>query len=193
MACSRQLTNKIFELISVDVGRRHFHGRRQIQDDFFVWRGDHTSITAAQMSTAKSISVAVKLSGEYCKTTSVPEATRSRVLAFTMSVASVASLMISSCDIPKTTRRCSVEVELYKWKMTRGAPATPRRFVDQFLSGLAEHLNGDVFRNEPLVYNLSNKIKTVCEAAGNPTSISLNPFRSANRRVAVFHRGTWAR
>ena len=35
----RQLTNKIFELIGVDVGRRHFHGRRQIQDDFFVWRG----------------------------------------------------------------------------------------------------------------------------------------------------------
>ena len=33
------------------------------------------------------------------------------------------------------------------------------RSLDQFLSGLAEHLNGDVFRNEPLVYDLSNKIK----------------------------------
>ena len=63
---------------------------------FSLGAGAHTSITAAQMSTAKSISVAVKLSGEYSKTTSVPDATRSRVLAFTMSVASVASLMISS-------------------------------------------------------------------------------------------------
>ena len=71
--------------------------------------GCQTSITASQISSANSISVPWKLSGEYSKTTS-PDA--SRVRSRHSSVARTARSTMPASSSRKTTRRCVVEVEL---------------------------------------------------------------------------------
>ena len=55
--------------------------------------------------------------------------------------------LISSFDLPNTTRRCAGEVELYMWMMTFFAPI--KRFdraLDQILARLHEHLEPHVVR-----------------------------------------------
>ena len=66
--------------------------------------------TASHISTAKSSSVPVKLSGEYSKTQSVSgrAAAQSRI---SLAPATAMSRMPARSS-PKTTRRCVVEVEL---------------------------------------------------------------------------------
>ena len=74
--------------------------------------GCHTSITASLMSFANSTSVALKLSGEYCSIT-FPPASSMRCIRSLIHVAPrTATAMISSFDMPKTTRRCAGEVLL---------------------------------------------------------------------------------
>ena len=58
-----------------------------------------------------------------------------------------AMALISSFDLPNTTRRCAGEVELYRWMMTFFAPI--KRFdgaLDQILARLHEHLEPHVVR-----------------------------------------------
>ncbi len=77
---------------------------------FFCGVGCQTSHTASQTSTAYSISVPVKLSGEYWYITSVP---RMSAASFLISLAPVTAMSVMpSRPSPKTTRRCSSEVEL---------------------------------------------------------------------------------
>ena len=82
--------------------------------------GCQTSFTASHISTAKSSSVPVKLSGEYSNTQSVSgrAAAQSRI---TLAPATAMSRMPAR-SIPKTTRRCVVEVELYRWTIARLTP-----------------------------------------------------------------------
>jgi hypothetical protein len=53
------------DLVGVDVGRGVLDGGGEIEDDLVVDVGCQTSVTASQISRAKSSSVLVKLSGEY--------------------------------------------------------------------------------------------------------------------------------
>jgi hypothetical protein len=79
-------------------------------------------MTASEISFANSTSVALKLSGEYSSMTSVPASRGNRSL---MSLAPrTATSMIWALDIPKTTRRCAGEVELYMWMIARFAPTS---------------------------------------------------------------------
>ncbi|CAB4591310.1 unannotated protein [freshwater metagenome] len=74
--------------------------------------GFHIAFTALQTSTANSSSVPVYDSGEYSNETFVPGTveTKSRHNC----APSVAIFLMPSLSWPKTTRRCKVEVELYK-------------------------------------------------------------------------------
>ena len=56
-----------FDLVGIDVGRRHLDGCRQVDDQLVVGVGLTISVTALQISSATSSSVPVKLSGEYSK------------------------------------------------------------------------------------------------------------------------------
>ena len=84
--------------------------------------GSQTSVTASHISTAKSSSVPVKLSGEYSRNHSVPGrfATPSRI---SFAPATAIALMPSRSR-PNTRRRCVVDVELYRWTMARFAPSS---------------------------------------------------------------------
>ena len=66
-----QVFTAVFNLVGVDIGCRHFYGRGQVDDCQWSGVGSQTSRTALQISTAKGISVPVKLSGEYSKKNSV--------------------------------------------------------------------------------------------------------------------------
>ena len=67
-------------------------------------------MTASEISLANSTSVALKLSGEYWSMTSVPLRRGRRSLIHC--APRTATAMISSFDMPNTTRRCAGEVEL---------------------------------------------------------------------------------
>ncbi|CAB5017958.1 unannotated protein [freshwater metagenome] len=79
---------------------------------FQVGVGCQTSFTALQTSRANSSSVPVYDSGEYSNETNVPGTvlTKSKQIW----APSVAIFLIPSLSWPKTTRRCKVEVELYR-------------------------------------------------------------------------------
>ena len=72
--------------------------------------GRITSLTASQISSAKSSSVPVKLSGEYSKMNSVSGAAAASAL--TCRAAATAISLTPLRSVRKTTSRCSVEVEL---------------------------------------------------------------------------------
>lgn len=82
--------------------------------------GSQTSRTALQISTAKGISVPVKLSGEYSKKNSVSGiAAASSLICF---APATARSMVSCMELPKTTSLCRVEVELYRCTIAFFAP-----------------------------------------------------------------------
>ena len=88
--------------ISTVAGRFRMTGR--------VGVGSQTSITASQISSAKSSSVPVKLSGEYSHCTSHSGIVRA---SFWHSWAALTAMStMPARSRPNTTRRCSVEVEL---------------------------------------------------------------------------------
>ena len=76
----------------------------------FCGVGWTTSLTASQISSAKSSSVPVKLSGEYSKIDSVSGALAASSL--TCRAASTAISLTPSTPVRNTTSRCKVEVEL---------------------------------------------------------------------------------
>ncbi len=69
-------------------------------------------MTALQISAAKSISVPVKLSGEYSKVKFV--SVYCAAISFIIFAPNTAKSMVSFWELPKTTSLCRVEVELYK-------------------------------------------------------------------------------
>ena len=74
--------------------------------------GCQTSVTASQISSAKSSSVLVKLSGEYSKRIRVPAATSGWEYCFTQAVPRVAIATMSARVALNTCFRCAGEVEL---------------------------------------------------------------------------------
>ena len=64
--------------------------------------GCQASVTASQISSAKSSSVLVKLSGEYSSRKRAPLATSGRVSCFIRVTASVAIFKIAGFSAPKT-------------------------------------------------------------------------------------------
>ena len=72
--------------------------------------GFQMSITASHARSANGSSVPVKLSGEYSKRMSVPVIVSAKARICRVPRSAMAT--IPSSSRPKTTRRCSVEVEL---------------------------------------------------------------------------------
>ena len=72
--------------------------------------GCQTAFTASQTSTAKSISVPVKLSGEYWNTHSVSGASAAQ--RFTSVAPATAMSMMPASSVLNTFARCTVDVEL---------------------------------------------------------------------------------
>ena len=98
-----------FDLVGIDVGRRHLDGRRQIEDELVVGGRLMISVTALQISSATSISVPVKLSGEYSKRKPPPALAAMSVIIL---AASVAICLMPATSFSNTTRRCNSLVEL---------------------------------------------------------------------------------
>ncbi len=147
--------------------------------------GPQASITASQTSTAYSGSVSEKLSGEYSKRTLVPASWGSSDL--TSFVPLTAISLISSFDILKVTRRCSAEVELYRWMIALWAPATLSkvrriRCSRDWVSTWIHTSSGIRFSS----MSLRAKSNSVCEAEGKPTSISLKPVLTRRSNMSSF-------
>src|SRR5271169_6408776 len=86
--------------------------------------GSHVAFTTSQIWTAKSSSVAENVSGEYSKDQMVGESGLSFVNSRTSFVHRLASSIVSSFVLLKTTLRKQGLVALYKCKMAFLAPLT---------------------------------------------------------------------
>ena len=145
--------------------------------------GAHTSVTASQTSTANSSSVPVNDSGEYSKKTSVSSATCSAYFWHSCAPWTAMSLM-PSLSRPNTTRRCSVEVELYRWTIACFAPRIAsnvfsircsRDCVSTWMTTSSGIASSSI--------SCRTKSKSVWEADGKPTSISLKPMRTRSSNI----------
>ena len=145
-------------------------GRLTIIGDSGV--GCQIAETALQTSTAYSSSVPVYDSGEYWKRQSV-----SGYFSLNRATSSApvsAILRIPARSDRKTTRRCRIDVELYRCTIARGAPSQASN-VRSISSGRAWVSTWIVTSSgmESLVMISRTKSKSVWLADGNPTSISL--------------------
>src|SRR5690606_6752571 len=133
--------------------------------------GCHTSSTWLQISSAKSISVPVKLSGEYWnwKLPSVCAAhSRNSLAPFT------AMSIISCFDLRKTCSRWATEVELYKWTTAFCAPLSDSNVLRIMCS--RDWVSTWIVTSSGMrscSINIRRKVNSVSEAAGKPTSNSL--------------------
>ena len=84
--------------------------------------------------------------------------------------------LISSFDLPNTTRRCAGEVELYMWMMTFFAP-TSDSTVRSIKSSRACTSTWSHTSSGARFSSMSRRLKvnSVFDADGKPTSISLKP------------------
>ena len=101
------------------------------------------SATASQTSSAKSSSVALKVSGEYSNPQSVAPsaAAMSRICAVArVAISSDAGPILLEDHPPEHRRRGVVDVH----HRPAGATQRRKRAVDQVLAGLNQHLHGDV-------------------------------------------------
>ena len=135
--------------------------------------GCHTSLTAFTTSTAKSSSVPVNDSGEYWNMTSVSSAICSAYFWHSWAPWTAMSTMPGRSR-PNTTRRCSVEVELYRWTIACLAPCSDsnvrsmrcsRDWVRTWMTTSSGMRSSSI--------SIRRKSNSVCEAEGKPISISL--------------------
>ncbi len=91
-----------------------------------------------------------------------------------------ASARTAARSIPKTTRRWSAEVELYRWTIARRAPrsASKVRSMSASRAGISTAIVTSSGTRSSSI-SRRTKSKSVCDALGNPTSISLNPVRTS--------------
>src|SRR5471032_309389 len=147
--------------------------------------GSQIAVTASQICLEKSSSVVENDSGVYSKPHSVCGCCL--INSFTSLVPVVAMLVISSRDMPNTTLRNTGATELYRWTMARLAPAadsTVRRINSSrdWVSTTMVTSSGMRFSST----SLRTKSKSVCEAEGKPTSISLTPILISNSKKRNF-------
>ena len=141
--------------------------------------GSQTSRTALQISTAKGISVPVKLSGEYSKKNSVSGiAAASSLICF---APATARSMVSCMELPKTTSLCRVEVELYRCTIAFFAPFNASKVLWMMWGLLCVSTCTVTSSGIRLlsIRHLANS-NSVSLAAGKPISISLNPVSTRN-------------
>ncbi len=114
----------------------------------------------------------VKLSGEYWNTQSVPG--RSAAMSRISFAPLTAISRMPARSRPNTTRRCVVDVELYRWTIARFAPSSASNV--RRISGSRDCVSTCTVTSSGMrrsSISLRMKSKSVCDAAGNPTSISL--------------------
>ena len=106
--------------------------------------------------------------------TSVPLSRCKRSLIIRAPLTAMA--LISSFDLPNTTRRCAGEVELYMWMMTFFAP-TSDSTVRSIKSSRACTSTWSHTSSGARFSSMSRRLKvnSVFDADGKPTSISLKP------------------
>ncbi|CAB4844288.1 unannotated protein [freshwater metagenome] len=139
---------------------------------FHAGVGFQMALTALQTSTANSNSVPVYDSGEYSKDIFVSGTvgTKSRQIW----AALVAIFLMPALSKPNTTRRCSVDVELYKWTMACFEPLMDSKV--RLISASRACVKTWMMTSSGIKFSsiiFRTKSKSVCEALGKPTSISL--------------------
>ena len=141
--------------------------------------GFQTSITALQISAAKSISVPVKLSGEYSNVKFV--SVYCEAMSFIIFAPNTAKSIVSCLEFPKTTSLCNVEVELYKCTIAFLAPVKAEN-VFSIIFALDCVKTCIVTSSGIKFWSISALVNSysVSEAAGKPISMVLNPISTRN-------------
>ncbi len=94
--------------------------------------------------------------------------------AMTSSVPAVASSLVAALSLRKTTSRNSGDVALYMWMVARGAPTT--LWTVRSMRSVRAWVRTEMVTSAGMAPSSMierTKSKSVCEAAGKPTSISL--------------------
>jgi hypothetical protein len=101
------------DLVGIDVGRRHLHRGREVEDDLVVRRRAPFGGDGVADFLAKSSSVAEKVSGLYSRAISVPHSTHLAPICLMRRTADTASAL-TTCgfSMPNTTSRKVGEVAL---------------------------------------------------------------------------------
>ena len=151
---------------------------------FWSGVGFHTSRTALHTSSAYSGSVPVKLSGLYSnrKFPSVSSAS-----FFNRAAPSTAIFLISSFDLRNTCSLWLRDVELYTWMMALGAPFTASKVL-RIICSLA-CVSTWIVTSSGIRFCSIKALKnsySVSDAAGKPTSISLNPIFTKSLKNSIF-------
>ena len=143
--------------------------------------GFHISFTASHISSAKSSSVSLKLSGEYSMRTRVPAASNSSAIERTRRAPFRAISIISARDILNVTLRCNADVLLYRCTIALFAPFRDSNVFRIRCSRLWVRTCNDT-PSGTRFSSISFLVKeySVSLAEGKPTSISLKPiFKSS--------------
>ena len=164
---ARQIAVHPLDLVGEDVRRGHLHRGRQVDDRLVLRRGlPDVEHRVADSSLAKSSSVPVKLSGEYWNVQSV-SGWLARAVAHQLRRRRRRSPRCPSRSSPNTTRRCVVDVELYRCMIARLAPCSASKV--RSISGARAcvstcTLTSSGIRSSSI--SRRTKSKSVCEAAG---------------------------
>ena len=136
--------------------------------------GCHTSMTASQISRAKSRSVSTKISGEYSKPNTVSSPSRFSACAMTSRVPVTARSTVAARSARKTTSRKTGAVALYRCTVARGNPTMASTV--RSMSSDRDWVSTETVTSPGTASSSTRertKSKSVCEAAGKPISISL--------------------
>ncbi len=144
--------------VAVHVGGVALDGRRQVEDDRPSGVGSTSSITASQISIAKSGSVSVKLSGEYSYRTSVSTSSRSSLRhSFARADGDVDDPVLVEAEHDLALQRVGRVVEVDD--RPRCALQALVRALDQLLAALREHLDRDVVGDPVLLDQLADEVE----------------------------------
>ena len=130
--------------------------------------------TASHTSSANSSSVSMKISGEYSKPTIVSSGRIFSAKLMTSSVPAVASSFVAALSLRKTTSRNIGDVALYMWMVARGTPTT--LWIVRSMRSVRAWVRTEIVTSSgtaPPSTIERTKSKSVWDAAGKPTSISL--------------------
>ena len=95
--------------------------------------------------------------------------------------------MISRRSILKTTSRCRVEVELYRWTTASRAPRMEAKVLRMSCSlAWVSTCMSTPSGMWPPSMSSRRKSNSTCEAEGKPTSISLKPTSTSSRNISSF-------
>ena len=170
----REVAVHPLDRVGVDVRRRHLDGRRQVDDRLAVRRRlPHVVDRVADLDGELELGAGVGLRRVLERTTLGVASRVSASLRHSRAPCTAMSVM-PSCRRPKTTRRCSVDVELYRCTIACLAPridskvrsiSASRAWVSTWMT------TSSGIRSSSMSWR--TKSKSVWLADGKPTSISL--------------------